>query len=117
MTLKHIAGMTFAAMLLASAGAQADDMKIVKDGMGNPVKDSYGNCVLSPTGFSPEGCEVAPPPPPPAAPAPAPAPVVTPAPAPRVAPVVPKVKAKGNFKGAVQMDQGSRGALQKYKKR
>lgn len=44
--------------------------------------------------------------------APAPAPVVRPAPA----PVVPKVKAKGNYKGKVQMDPASQGAMQQYQK-
>lgn len=84
MTLKRIVGLSLATMMLATTGLQANDTKIVKDGMGNPVKDSFGNCVLSPTGFSPEGCETAPPPPPPApAPAPAPVPAPVPAPAPR----------------------------------
>jgi hypothetical protein len=39
-------------------------------------------------------------------------------PAPRpVAPiVVPKVKAKGNYKGHVQMDQSSQGVMQQYQR-
>lgn len=49
----------------------------------------------------------------PAAPAaPAPAPAVRPAPA----PVMPKVKAKGHYKGPVQMDPASKGAMQQYQK-
>lgn len=59
-----------------------------------------------------------------ATPAPAPAPVAEPAPAPAPAPAVrqapaptvPKVKAKGNFKGKVQMDPASQGAMQQYQK-
>ena len=50
------------------------------------------------------------------APAPAvvaPAPVVRPAPA---APVIPRVKAKGHYKGAVAMDANSRAALSQYQK-
>ena len=50
------------------------------------------------------------------APAPAvvaPAPVVRPAPA---APVMPRVKAKGHYKGAVAMDANSRAALSQYQK-
>ena len=50
------------------------------------------------------------------APAPAvvaPAPVVRPAPA---APVMPRVKAKGHYKGAVAMDPNSRAALSQYQK-
>jgi PBP1b-binding outer membrane lipoprotein LpoB len=50
------------------------------------------------------------------APAPAvvaPAPVVRPAPA---APVVPRIKAKGHYKGAVAMDANSRAALSQYQK-
>lgn len=42
--------------------------------------------------------------------APAPAPV-----APAPAPVVPKVKAKGNYKGAVMMDPASAAAMDAYK--
>ncbi|QQZ27257.1 hypothetical protein HMY34_05025 [Thiothrix subterranea] len=48
----------------------------------------------------------------PAAVAPAPAPV-RPAPA----PMVPKVKAKGNYKGPVAMDPASQGAMQQYQQR
>jgi hypothetical protein len=51
---------------------------------------------------------------------PAPAPVVRRPPAPRpppVAPViVPKVKAKGNYKGSVQMDESSQGVMQRYQR-
>jgi PBP1b-binding outer membrane lipoprotein LpoB len=50
------------------------------------------------------------------APAPAvvaPAPVVRPAPA---APVMPRVKAKGHYKGAVAIDANSRAALSQYQK-
>lgn len=50
-----------------------------------------------------------------------PAPVVTPAPAPaprpvQQAPVMPKVKAKGNYKGPVAMDPASKGVMQQYQK-
>ncbi len=45
-----------------------------------------------------------------AAPAPAPAPVRV-----QPAPVVPKVKAKGNYKGAVQMDPASAAAMDAYR--
>lgn len=51
-----------------------------------------------------------------AAPAPAaPAPVAPVRQAP--APVVPKVKAKGNYKGPVAMDPASQGAMQQYQQR
>ena len=60
-----------------------------------------------------------------AAPEPAPAPVARP-PARRQAPpyrppavppvTVPPIKAKGNYKGAVQMDQSSRGMMQQYQR-
>lgn len=107
MTLKHIAGISFAALILTVGTANAADMKIVKNGDGVAVKNSFGECVLAQYGFDPEGCEAAP------APVAAPAP----APTPRAAvPVVPKVKAKGNYKGKVQMDPGSRATMQKYQK-
>lgn len=48
----------------------------------------------------------------PAAVAPAPAPVRQ-----APAPMVPKVKAKGNYKGPVTMDPASQGAMQQYQQR
>lgn len=113
MTLKQIAGITFAALMITAAGVHAEDMKIVKNGDGVAVKNSFGECVKAVYGFEPEGCEAAPEAKPAAKPAP------TPRAAPRVAPrapVVPKVKAKGNYKGAVNMDPASRNAMQRYKK-
>ncbi|OQX15954.1 MAG: hypothetical protein BWK73_05340 [Thiothrix lacustris] len=112
MTLKHIAGISFAAMMLTTAGVYAADMKVVKNSDGEVVRDSAGECVNAVYGYSPEGCEVAPP-------APPAAPVVAPAPTPRAAPrapVVPKVKAKGNYKGPVQMDPAARSSMKRYKK-
>jgi len=48
----------------------------------------------------------------------APAPVAAPAPVrPAPAPMVPKVKAKGNYKGPVAMDPASQGAMQQYQQR
>jgi OOP family OmpA-OmpF porin len=111
MTLKQIAGISFAAMMMVAANASAGDMKVVKNGDGVVVKNSFGECVQAQYGFDPEGCEAAPP-------APAAAPVATPrtaVPAPR-APVVPKVKAKGHYKGKVQMDPASRATMQGYQK-
>ncbi|WGZ94719.1 MAG: hypothetical protein QJT81_01630 [Candidatus Thiothrix putei] len=111
MTLKHIAGISFAALMLAAAGANAADMKVVKNSDGIVVKNSFGECVQAVYGFEPEGCEAAP-----AAPAAAP---VAPAPTPRAvprAPVVPKVKAKGNYKGPVQMDPAARSSMKRYQK-
>ncbi len=112
MTLKQIAGITFAALMITAAGAHAEDMKIVKNGDGIAVKNSFGECVKAVYGFEPEGCEAAP------EAKPAVKPVVTPrAVQPRVvAPVVPKPKAKGNYKGAVKMDPASQNAMQRYKK-
>jgi hypothetical protein len=112
MTLKQIAGITFAALMITAAGVHAEDMKIVKNGDGVAVKNSFGECVKAVYGFDPEGCEAAP-----EAPTAAPAPVAAPTPraAPR-APVVPKVKAKGNYKGAVKMDAASKKAMQRYQK-
>jgi hypothetical protein len=109
MTLKQIAGISFAALMLTTAGVHAADMKVVKNGDGVVVKNSFDECVQAVYGFAPEGCEVAP-----AAPA---APVVAPAPTPRAAvPVVPKVKAKGNYKGPVQMDPAARSSMKRYQK-
>lgn len=124
MTLKQLAGMGIAAILLAAGAANANSgiTKVVRDGNGLSVKNGLGDCVKSEFGFSPEGCETAPPPPAPAAapaPAPAPAPVIAPAPAPApraVVPAVPKPKAKGNYKGKVEVDPASREALQKYQR-
>lgn len=106
MTFKIIAGVSFAALMLASA-AQAHEGKYVTNSAGEAVKNSAGECVKAAYGNMPEGCEAA------AEPAPVPAPA---APTPRRAPtpVVPKVKAKGNYKGAVQMDPASRAAMQNY---
>lgn len=109
MTLKQIAGISFAAMMMVAANASAGDMKVVKNGDGVVVKNSFGECVQAQYGFDPEGCEAAP-----AAP-PAAAPVATPRAA-VPAPVVPKVKAKGHYKGKVQMDPASRATMQGYKK-
>lgn len=111
MTLKQIAGISFAALMLATAGAHAADMKVVKNSNGEVVKNSNGECVQAVYGFAPEGCEAAPAPPA-AAPAPA-APVA--APTPRAA-VVPKVKAKGNYKGPVQMDDAARSSMKRFAK-
>lgn len=49
---------------------------------------------------------------------PVPPPVVQrpPAPRPPAPPVVPKVKAKGNYKGSVQMDASSQGVMQQYQR-
>ncbi len=53
-----------------------------------------------------------------AAPAPAPAAQAPVAPVRQApAPVVPKVKAKGNYKGPVAMDPASQGAMQQYQQR
>ena len=111
MILKHIAGIGFAALMLTTAGVHAADMKVVKNGDGVVVKNSFGECVQAVYGFAPEGCEAAP-----AAPVAAP---VAPAPTPRAvprAPVVPKVKAKGNYKGPVQMDPAARSSMKRYQK-
>lgn len=120
MTLKHIAGIGFTALLLTAASAHAADMKVVKNGDGIVVKNSFGECVQAVYGFEPEGCEAAPAAPAAPAPTPAPvaAPVAAPAPAPRAAPapVVPKVKAKGNYKGPVQMDSAARSSMRRYKR-
>ncbi len=114
MTLKQIAGISFAALMLATAGAHANDIKIVKDGNGLPVKNSAGECVQAVYGFAPEGCEAAPAPPAaaPAAPVAAPTPRATP----RAPVVVPKVKAKGNYKGPVQMDDAARSSMKRFAK-
>lgn len=114
MTLKKTFGIGITTLMLAT-NAQADDGKYVQDIYGNAVKDSYGKCVLAMYGSALEGCEAA------AEPAPAPAPpppavVPTPRRAPPPAPVVPKVKAKGNYKGAVQMDPAQRSTMQRYQK-
>ncbi len=113
MTLKTIAGVSFAVALLASA-AQAHEGKYVTNSAGEAVKNSAGECVKAAYGNMPEGCEAV------AAPAPTPAPPPPAvAPAPRrapPAPIVPKVKAKGNYKGAVRMDPASRAAMQNYQK-
>lgn len=54
----------------------------------------------------------------PAAVAPAAVAPVAPAPVrPAPAPMVPKVKAKGNYKGPVAMDPASQGAMQQYQQR
>ncbi len=45
MTLKQIAGISFAALMLTAAGVHAEDMKIVKNGDGIAVKNSFGECV------------------------------------------------------------------------
>lgn len=111
MTLKQIAGISFAALMLATAGAHAADMKVVKNSNGEVVKNGNGECVQAVYGFEPEGCEAAP-----VAPVAAP---VAPAPTPRAvvpAPVVPKVKAKGNYKGPVQMDPAARSSMKRYQK-
>lgn len=113
MTLKQIAGITFAALMITAAGAHAEDMKIVKNGDGIAVKNSFGECVKAQFGFEPEGCEAAPAPV--AAPAPAPTPRAAPRAAPR-APIVPKVKAKGNYKGPVHMDPAARNSMKRYHK-
>lgn len=109
MTLKQIAGISFAALMLTAASVHAEDMKIVKNGDGIAVKNSFGECVRAVYGFEPEGCEAAP-----AAPVAAPAP--TPRAAPHHAPVMPKVKAKGNYKGPVKMDPAARSSMKRYKK-
>jgi len=113
MTLKQIAGISFATLILATAGAHAADMKVVKNSNGGVVKNSNGECVQAVYGFAPEGCEAAP-----AQPAAAPAAPVA-APTPRAAPpapVVPKVKAKGNYKGPVQMDDAARSSMKRFAK-
>ena len=113
MTLKQIAGISFAALMITAAGVHAEDMKVVKNGDGVVVKNSFGECVQAQYGFVPEGCGAAPVP----VVAPAPAPVPRAAPryvAPRV--VVPKVKAKGNYKGPVQMDPAARSSMKRYQK-
>ncbi|MBU0656233.1 MAG: hypothetical protein KJ914_14015 [Gammaproteobacteria bacterium] len=107
MTLKTIAGISFAALMAIAASANAADMKVVKNSNGDVVKNSSDECVQAQFGFSPEGCEAAPPAP--AAPAAAPTPRAH-------IPAVPKVKAKGNYKGAVQMDPASRTTMQQYQK-
>lgn len=108
MTLKQIAAISFAAMMMAGA-ANAEDMKVVKNGDGVVVKNSFEECVQAQFGFEPEGCAAAPVAPPAVKP--------TPAPTPRAhVPAVPKVKAKGHYKGKVQMDAGSRASMQKYQK-
>lgn len=108
MTLKQIAGISFAALMIAAAGVHAEDGKYVQNSDGKAVKNSFDECVLAQYGSMPEGCEAAP-----AAPVAAPAP--TPRAAPR-APVVPKVKAKGHYKGAVQMDPAARSKMKPYQK-
>lgn len=113
MALKKTAGISIAALMFAAATAQAHDGKYVQDGYGVAVKDSYKECVLAMYGNMLEGCEAE------AAPAPVPAPAPVTAPTPRRAPppvIVPKVKAKGNYKGAVQMDQSERSTMQRYQK-
>lgn len=110
MTLKTIAGISFAALMAVAASANAADMKVVKNSNGEVVKNSSSECVQAQFGFSPEGCEAAPPAP--AAPA---APAAAPTPRAHI-PAVPKVKAKGNYKGAVQMDPASRASMQQYQK-
>ncbi len=112
MTLKQIAGISFAALMITAAGAHAEDMKVVKNSDGQVVRNSFDECVQAQYGFEPEGCSVAPA-------APVVAPVAPPAaPTPRAAPrvVVPKVKAKGNYRGPVQMDPASRSSLKRYQK-
>ncbi len=113
MTLKIIAGVSFATLMLTSA-AQAHEGKYVTNSAGEAVKNSAGECVKAAYGNMPTGCEGA-----------AqevytyivPAATIPPAPVPRHAPViVPKVKAKGNYKGAVQMDSSSRAVMQGYRK-
>lgn len=113
MTLKIIAGVSFATLMLASA-AQAHEGKYVTNSANEAVKNSAGECVKAAYGNMPAGCEgaqeevytyIVP------------APPAAPAPMPRHAPVVvPKVKAKGNYKGAVRMDPASRAVLQGYRK-
>ncbi|WML89171.1 hypothetical protein RCF98_09300 [Thiothrix lacustris] len=112
MTLKQIAGLSFAALMITAVSAHAEDMKVVKNSDGIVVKNSFGECVQAQYGFEPEGCEAAP------APVVAPVTPVQPAPPRHVAPraVMPKVKAKGNYKGAVQMDPAARSSLKRYQK-
>lgn len=112
MALKKIVGVSIATLMFAAATAQAHDGKYVQDSYGAAVKDSYNECVLAMYGNMLEGCEAEAAP----APAPAPAPVATPTPRRAPPPVVPKVKAKGNYKGAVQMDQSDRSTMQRYQK-
>jgi OOP family OmpA-OmpF porin len=112
MMLKQLSGLSLATLMaitLASA-AHAEDGKYVQNSAGEAVKNSAGECVLAVFGSSPEGCEAAPAAPPAVAPPP-------PARPPRApAPVVPKVKVKGNYKGAVNMDPSSKATLKRYQK-
>lgn len=112
MTLKKIAGIGVATLILAATSAQAHDGKYVQDSYGNVVKDSYQNCVVALYGNMLDGCEAAAEPAPAPAPPPPAAPVRPRTPAP--APVVPKVKAKGNYKGPVQMAPADRNTLRRY---
>jgi OOP family OmpA-OmpF porin len=113
MMLKQLSGLSLAALMaitLASA-AHAEDGKYVQNSAGEAVKNSAGECVLAIFGSSPEGCEAAPVAPPAVV---APPPVRAPVRAP--APYVPKVKVKGNYKGAVNMDSSSKATLKRYQK-
>lgn len=117
MTLKQVAGFSVAALLAVALAtpAFAEDGKYVQDSSGKAVKNSAGECVLAIFGSSPEGCEEAPPAPP-AKPVPPAKPAPKPVPRKVMPPVVPKVKAKGNYKGPVALDPASSAAMQPYKK-
>ncbi|QLQ33821.1 MAG: hypothetical protein HZT40_21865 [Candidatus Thiothrix singaporensis] len=107
MALKIISGAGMAILMIAST-AQAVDGKYLQNSDGQAVKNSVEEtCVQAQYGSMPEGCEAAP------------APVAAPAPAPTPRAhvlVAPKVKAKGNYKGKVQMDPASRATMQRYQK-
>jgi OOP family OmpA-OmpF porin len=97
MSLKIIAGVSFAALMLTSV-AHAEDMKYVQNSAGEAVKNSVEQtCVQAQFGSEPEGCATAPE-------------------KQEKPPVVPKVKAKGNYKGAVQMDPATKATMKGYQK-
>lgn len=108
MVLKYIAGISILSLTIAAAHA-AENGEYVQNSAGEAVKNSAGECVKAAYGSMPEGCGEA-------TATPQIYRYVVPGPAPRHAPVtvVPKVKAKGNYKGSVWMDPASRAAMQKY---
>ena len=84
-----IAGVLFAALLATGCSQQQSSQQSTPETAGPVVETAPAPAVV------------------------APAPVVRPAPS---APVMPRVKAKGHYKGAVAMDSNSRAALSRYQK-